>query len=157
MEYTKGRIGRVFALRFRDGEAVYAGVQEVARREKIDSGVVVAVGGARRGRVVVGPRRTEGPIEPMLAEFDDARELVGVGTLHLADGEPSLHLHAATGRGGETLVGCPREGLDAFLILEVFIIEVTGLGASRRVDPASGLRLLALDNPVHVEIPTPRT
>lgn len=153
MEYTSGRIGRVFAARFHDGEGVYAGIEEIARREKIESAIAFVLGGARRGRVVVGPRRADGPIEPMIAEFDDAREIVGVGTLHLAEGEPSLHLHGAIGRGGETIVGCPREALNVFLVLEVFLIEVTGLGASRQLDPASGLRLLSLVNPTRVDIP----
>ena len=144
MQYSSGRIGRVFAARFQDGESVYAGIEEIARREQIDSAVVLAVGGARRGRAVVGPKRTVGPIEPMVVEFDDARELLGVGTLFGADGQPSLHLHAGIGRGHRAIVGCPREGLDTFLVLEVFIIEVSGLVAERQLDPASGLRLLAL-------------
>lgn len=142
MEYTSGTIGRVFAARFTDGEPVYAGIEEIARREKVASAIVLAVGGARRGRAVVGPKQTTGPIEPMIAAFDDARELLAVGTIHPADGKPALHLHAGIGRGGETIVGCPREGLDAFLVLEVFIIEVAGLDAARKLDPASGLKLL---------------
>ena len=152
MEYTTGTIGRVFAARFRDGEPVYAGIEEIARREGVASAVVLVVGGARRGKVVVGPGRADGPIRPMIREFDDAREIVGVGTLHADDGKPALHLHAGIGRGDETIVGCPREGLDTFLVLEVFIVEVTGLGAERRLDPASGLKLLALARPKSVDL-----
>ena len=154
MEYTSGQIGRVFAARFHDGEGVYAGVEEIARRERIASGVVLALGGARRGRAVVGPKATTGPIEPMIAAFDDARELLAVGSLHQADGRPALHLHAGIGRGDETIVGCPREGLDAFLVLEVVIIEVTGLDASRELDPASGLSLLTFAAGTRVDLPT---
>jgi predicted DNA-binding protein with PD1-like motif len=144
MEYTSGQIGRVFAARLGDGEDVYACIHEIALREAVDSALVLLLGGARRGRVVVGPKRTEGPVRPMRRQFDDAREIVGVGTLHPSDGEPSLHLHAAIGRGDEVTVGCPREGLDCFLVLEVFLIEVRGLQAERVADPASGLKLLAL-------------
>ena len=153
MEYTRGQIGRVFASRLHDGEGVYAGIEEMARREGIESAMVFVVGGARRGRVVVGPKSAQGPIEPMIAEFDDAREIVGLGTLHPADGAPSLHLHGAIGRGGECIVGCPREGLDTFLVLEVFVIEVTGLGAGRRLDPASGLHLLGFAGATRVTVP----
>lgn len=152
MEYTTGRMGRVFAARFHDGEAVYAGIEQIARREKIESALVFALGGARRGRVVVGPKQTTGPIQPMVSAFDDARELVGVGTIHPADGEPSLHFHAGIGRGQEAIVGCPREGLDAFLVLEVVIVELTGLGARRELDPASGLRLLAFSDAARVDL-----
>jgi predicted DNA-binding protein with PD1-like motif len=144
MEYAGGQIGRVFAARLGDGEDVYACIREIARREAIGSAMVLLLGGARRGGVVVGPKRPDGPIEPMRRQFDDAREIVGVGTLHPADGEPSLHLHAAIGRGDDVIVGCPREGLDCFLVLEVFLIEVKGLQAARVTDPGSGLKLLAL-------------
>jgi predicted DNA-binding protein with PD1-like motif len=153
MEYTTGSIGRVFAARFHDGEGVYTGIEEIARLEKIESAMVFALGGARRGRVVVGPKETTGPIEPMTRQFDDARELVGVGTIHPDGGEPSLHFHAAVGRCDEAIVGCPREGLDAFLVLEVVIIELTGLSAERRLDPDSGLRLLAFAGARHVDVP----
>ncbi len=153
MEYATGRIGRVFAARFQDGEAVYAGIEEIARREKIESAMVFLLGGARRAGVVVGPESPEGPIEPMVRRFDDAREIVGVGTLHPAEGKPSLHLHGAIGRGDRALVGCPREGLEVFLVLEVVLIELTGLGAGRQLDPASGLRLLSLAGATKVEVP----
>ncbi len=152
MEYASGSMGRVFAARFHDGEGVYAGIEEIARREGVTSAIVFLVGGARRGRVVVGPQRSDGPIEPMLREFDDAREIVGVGTLYAADGKPALHLHAGIGRGDEVIVGCPREGLDAFLVLEAFLIEVEGLAAGRELDPASGLKLLAFADATQVDL-----
>lgn len=152
MEYASGTIGRVFAARFHDGEPVYAGIEQIARREKVESGLVVLLGGARRGRVVVGPKRSDGPIEPVMRDFDDAREIVGAGTIFPADGQPSLHLHAGIGRGDQTIVGCPRERLDAFLVLEAFIIEVNGLGGARQLDPATGLKLLAFANPTRVDL-----
>lgn len=155
MEYTSGRLGRVFAARLHDGEPVYRAVEEIARREKIESGVVLLVGGVRRGGVVVGPEKADGPIRPMVRRFDDAREIVGVGTVHQADGKPSLHLHGAIGRGDQTIAGCPREGLDAFLVLEVVIVEVTGLGAARVLDAASGLRLLTFAQPARVDLGGP--
>ena len=67
MEYAGGQLGRVFAARFRDGEAVYAGIEEIARRENVESAMVFVLGGARRGRVVVGPEQPDGPIRPMMS------------------------------------------------------------------------------------------
>lgn len=153
MEYSGGKVGRVFAARFRDGEDVYQGICEIARRERIASATVLAIGGARRAKMVVGPKRPDGPIEPMVESFDDAREIVAVGSLHLADAKPSLHLHAAIGRGKETLTGCPRLGLEAFLVLEVFILEIEGLDACRKPDPHSGLSLLSFASPKRVDLP----
>jgi predicted DNA-binding protein with PD1-like motif len=147
MDYSVGKIGRVFAARFQDGEAVYPGIEELARREGVSSAIVLAVGGARRGAVVVGPKDPHGAIDPIVRRFDDAREMLAFGTIFPADGKPALHMHGAIGRGDETIVGCPRQGLDAFLVLEVFIIEVEGLDAQRALDPESGLRLLKFLKP----------
>ena len=46
------------------------------------------------------------------------------------------------GRGGQDIVGCPRGGAKTFLILEVTIVEIVGIEASRKLDPATGWNLL---------------
>jgi len=143
MQYTQGNLGRVFVARLQEGESIYQAVEEIATRESIPSAVVFAIGGMRKGKVVTGPELPTGPIVPHVEEFDDARELVGVGTVFPRDGRPSLHFHAGIGRGQGALVGCPREGMSVFLVLEVIILEMTGLAAARMAD-ASGLHLLQL-------------
>jgi predicted DNA-binding protein with PD1-like motif len=142
MEYTQGTLGRVFVARLKEGESVYTAVEEIARRETISSAVAFALGGMRKGKVVTGPEKPEGKIVPHYEEFDDARELVGVGTVFPADGKPSLHFHAGIGRGDSALVGCPRAGMSVFLVLEVVIIELLGIRAKRVMDEGSGLNLL---------------
>jgi predicted DNA-binding protein with PD1-like motif len=144
VDYTEGTLGRVFVARLEEGESVYTAVEEIARRESISCGAVFALGGMRRGKVVTGPENTTGKIVPHYEEFEDARELVGVGTVFPADGEPSLHFHAGIGRGDSALVGCPRAGMSVFLVLEVVIIELCGVEAARVMDEASGLKLLRI-------------
>lgn len=144
MEYTKGSLGRVFVARLHDGESIYEAVEQIAVREGIQSASVLAVGGMRSGKVVTGPENPTGKIVPHYEEFDDAREIVGVGTLFLQDGKPSLHFHAGIGRGDSALVGCPRAGMSVFLVLEVVIIELTGMDARRELDPEFGLHLLSI-------------
>ena len=85
----------------------------VARWKNVFDAMLIAVGGVRRAKVVVGPKSPQGPIEPNYREFDDARETVGVGTLFWDDQGPQMHLHMAFGRGDEALVGCPRGGAEA--------------------------------------------
>jgi len=147
MDYTQGTLGRVFVARLQEGESVYDAVGEMARREHVSSGVVFAIGGMRRGRVVTGPENLTGAIVPHIEEFDDARELVGIGTLFPSDGEPSLHFHAGIGRGDSALVGCPREGMSVFLVLEVILLEFLNVDAVRAHDAASGLHLLQIVAP----------
>jgi predicted DNA-binding protein with PD1-like motif len=131
MEYTEGKLGRVFVARLSEGESVYDAVEEIAQREGIAVATVLAVGGIRSGQVVTGPETLTGPIIPHVESFDDARELVGIGTVFPQDGRPSLHFHAGIGRGREALVGCPRVAMSVFLILEVTIIELLGVTAER--------------------------
>ena len=144
MEYVQGSLGRVFVARLAEGESIYEAVEEIARKEGVSSAAVLAIGGMRRGKVVTGPESPTGKIVPHYEEFDDAREVVGVGTLFPAGGQPSLHFHAGIGRGDSALVGCPRAGMSVFLVLEVVIIEITGLTAERVLDEPSGLHLLRL-------------
>jgi len=144
MNYTEGSLGRVFVARLEDGESVYDVVEEIARRENIKAASVLGIGGMRSGKVVTGPEQPTGKIVPHYEEFDDARELVGVGTLFMSEGKPSLHFHAGIGRGESALVGCPRGGMSVFLVLEVIIIELVGVNAERAFDEPSGLNLLSI-------------
>jgi len=145
MEYTQGTLGRLFVARLHDGESIYDVVEEIARREGIHAASVLAVGGMRRGKVVTGPESPTGKVVPHYEEFDDARELVGVGTVFLSEGKPTLHFHAGIGRGDSALVGCPRAGMAVYLVLEVIITEIVGAKAERAYDEESGLNLLAVE------------
>jgi predicted DNA-binding protein with PD1-like motif len=147
MDYAQGSIGRIFAARLHDGEEPYAAIEELAALEGVGSALVLLVGGARSARVVTGPKEPTGPVEPVLREFDDAREVLGVGTICPSDEGPKLHLHAGFGRGDQALVGCPRYGLQTYLVMEAVVIEMSGLNASREPDPQSGLKLLAFLSP----------
>lgn len=144
MQYTQGKLGRVFLARLQDGESIYEAVEAIARREDIHGAAVLAVGGIRSGKVVTGPVHPTGKVVPHFEEFDDARELVGVGTLFPQDGQPVLHFHAGMGRRDTAMVGCPRAGMAVYLVLEVVIIELLGMDASRELDPEFGVHLLKL-------------
>ena len=85
-----------------------------------------------------------GKVIPHYEEFDDARELVGIGTVFPKEGKPSLHFHAGMGREDTAIVGCPREHMSVYLILEVVIIELVGINARREMDPEAGLHLLKI-------------
>ena len=147
MDYSVGKVGRVIVARGFEGEDVYEGIESVAAKEGIRSAAVIVVGGVRSGKVVVGPKNVTGTPQPQYTEFDDAREIVGVGTIFrdAENDKPSLHLHAGIGRGGEEpIVGCPRGGATVFCVLEVILIEIEGIDAARRLDPATAFKLLTL-------------
>jgi predicted DNA-binding protein with PD1-like motif len=151
MQYEIGKAGRTIVVRGFDGENVYEGIEAIARKENIRCATVWMVGGLRKARVVVGPKNPTGPIEPMFEEFDDAREIAGVGTIFWDDDGPKMHVHTAIGRGKKVLVGCPRGGANVFCVLEIVIQEIEGVDAARVADPATGgLKLLTLAHPKQV-------
>jgi predicted DNA-binding protein with PD1-like motif len=145
MEYAVGRCGRVIAARLFEGEQLYESIESIAEKEKIKSAAVLITGGIRKADVVVGPKTETPKIEPEFLLFTGPGEVLGVGTIYCdEEDKPKLHLHAGIGKGNKPIVGCPRGGASIFLILEVTIIEITGIDAKRETDPASGFKLLRI-------------
>ncbi len=142
MDYRVGTIGKTIVIKLDDGDDVYKCVQDIARKENISAAMIIAVGGIRRGKVVVGPENTTGRPEPVFREFDDAREIVGTGTIFWDEEGPKMHIHMGFGRKDTVLVGCPRGGAEVFCILELVIIELKGINAERRLNPEYGFKLL---------------
>jgi predicted DNA-binding protein with PD1-like motif len=73
----------------------------------------------------------------------DVHEMAGAGTIFPDEnGRPVLHLHAAFGRDDQVTAGCVRSGVRTWVVGEAVVIELTGTGAARRVDPSTGFELL---------------
>jgi uncharacterized protein len=143
---TEGKLGRVFILRLEDGDRIPDCIESFAEENGISAGQVMLVGGIGGGQVVTGPRLSDRmPPDPLLIPIDGAHEVVGVGVLAPGkDGRPVLHIHAALGRSGQTLTGCLRPGVDAWLVAEAVIYEITGVSVKRILDPRSGFALLEI-------------
>ena len=147
MEYAVGKTGRVIVARLFEGENLYESIETIAKKEDIKSAAVFITGGFRKADVVVGPKEERPKIVGNFKQFTGPGETLGVGTLYCDDdNEPKLHLHAAIGKGDETIVGCPRGGASTFLILEVTIIEIVGINAARKFDEQTGVKLLTIED-----------
>ncbi|MDD5483391.1 MAG: DNA-binding protein [Kiritimatiellae bacterium] len=144
MQISEAKIKRIFVARLEDSEILPGAIEKLARDKKISSAFVILLGGARDGKLVVGPGRRGGKQRILTRSFRKGHEILGIGTIFNGLRGPELHLHAAAGRGGKTLVGCGRTGLRVNLIIEAVIIELVGLNAKRALDPATGFHLLKL-------------
>ncbi len=144
MQIAEGGVKRVFVARLEDGEELPHAVEAVARKKSIRAGLVLLVGGARAGTLVVGPKKTNSAPSPMRRTFNQGHEILGIGTLFEGKQGPELHMHAALGRGAKARTGCIREGIKTYLVGEVVILELTGFPARRARDPQSGFHLLKL-------------
>lgn len=149
MQYSSGSVGRIFVLRFDENDTIYAEIETLAAREHIASAVIWLIGGVKNGGVVVGPRNTdERPLNSMAEFFTDGREICGIGTVFRTGSDaPKLHLHAAIGKGTITLTGCPRKGLESWLVTEGILLEMHGVAAKRLLDEKSGMELLKILSP----------
>ncbi len=144
MKWSEGHIGRVFVIRLEDGDVVPGCIEEFARKNSVTVGHAILIGGIGGGQIVVGPRDSdERPPQAMLFPVDGAHEVVGVGVLAPGeDGKPVLHIHAALGRSGRTVMGCLRPGVTTWLVGEVILYEILGTQVARVMDDESGLALL---------------
>ncbi len=116
MKYQAGSIGRAIVARFEDGEDFLQALSGLARKENIRSAVFFLVGGAGQGRIVVGPKGTEMPPEPVWDEIQGNSEILATGTIFWDDEGPRAHMHMAAGRGASVKVGCLRQDSRTFLV-----------------------------------------
>ncbi len=144
MKYQIGKTGRVVLARFEDQEDILGNINTVARKEEIKSAMFFLLGGIRQGKVVVGPEKDELPPTPVWRDLKESHEVLGIGTIFWDEKGPRIHFHGAFGKKDMVKVGCLREIAETFLVLEAVIIEIEGINAQRKFDPASGLTLLEL-------------
>ncbi len=145
MRYRSGSIGRAILARFDHGEEILPALTDLCAREGIAAGWFFLFGAAGGGKLVTGPREDRLPPEPVWREFPLPHEIVGMGSVALRGGSPSVHLHASLGRGREALTGCVRGEGKAYIVVEALVLEIRGLSAARRPDAATGLELLSVE------------
>ncbi|MGC9967540.1 MAG: DUF296 domain-containing protein [Syntrophobacteraceae bacterium] len=150
MQYSQGTIGRIFALKLETGDRLPDAVEDFALDHEVRSAMAIYVGGAGgASRLVVGPEENRGDdIVPMLHTLGGIQEVLAAGTLFVDEtGHPRLHMHAATGREGGATVGCTRAGVEVWLVGEVILLEISGIGGVRKKDPKTGFQILQFTDP----------
>ncbi|TGC09704.1 PPC domain-containing DNA-binding protein [Methanolobus halotolerans] len=138
MEYAKGSIGRVFSVRLDHGDDLLDELENLAKIEDIRSAVFVLLGAVKEANLVVGPKEDTVPPETQWVNLNDVHEIIGVGNIFFEEDNPKIHLHSAAGRGTAPVVGCLRGKSEIFMVVEVFILEITGISAIRSFDEGRG-------------------
>lgn len=148
MQYSEGRLGRIFILRLEDGDRLNDTIENFARERQLSHGLAFFLGGSGDGsKMVVGPEANREDIIPMIYPLRGSQEVLALGTIVPNEaGAPLLHMHAAAGREGRATVGCTRAGVEVWLVGEVVLLEILGTEtAQRKKDPATGFQLLKID------------
>lgn len=145
MKFSEARQGRVFVLRLEEGEVLNDVIEKFAEDMNIRAAGLIALGAADSGsRLVVGPADGKArPIEKMVHMLENVHEIAAVGTLFRNEsGKASAHVHLAAGRKGNGSVGCAREGVRVWQIVEVILFELLDTSSIRVLDPSTGFELL---------------
>lgn len=142
MKYTKGTIGRVFVLKFDDGDVMLKELDRFARREKLKAACMVFIGALKKGDIVTGPKKPVIPPDPNWVKFKDAWETMGIGTIFTNRKGPQIHIHSSMGKKKDVLTGCVRKDSCVFLVIEAIVFELKGVKASKDIDIRTGLNLL---------------
>jgi predicted DNA-binding protein with PD1-like motif len=144
MQYSQGRLGRVFLVKFENKDDILRSLEGFVRKERLKSAVLVFLGAFRKGQLVTGPKKAVVPPEPNWKTFDDGWEVMGVGTVFSGKKGPQIHMHAAMGKKDRALTGCVRKKVEVFMVIEAVVFELKGVKARKEIDPRTGLNLLKI-------------
>lgn len=111
----------------------------IARREKLDTAGVAAIGGVNKLKIAYFNSAQKRYEEHDYEEFMEATSLVG--NITLKDGEPFLHIHGTFGRRDMSVIGGHVVSATVFPILEAVIIPTTNK-AFRSFDEKLGLNTI---------------
>ncbi|MBF0102803.1 MAG: DNA-binding protein [Desulfobacterales bacterium] len=145
MQYSEAKQGRIFVIRLEHGEVIHETIEKFATQHQISSAALIIVGAAdKESQLIVGPKDADAkPVIPVSLMMERVHEICGTGTLFLDDhGKPMLHMHIACGSQDKTLVGCIRNGVKVWQVLEVILYEILDSTARRLPDPNTGFKLL---------------
>jgi uncharacterized protein len=145
LQYSEGKLERVFMLRIDDGEDLIESILEFVQRKDLKSCIGLFIGALRDGKAVTGPESAILPPEQHFESYLSAWEVFGMITIFPSMAGPKIHIHSSLGRGREALVGCLRDSASVYLVNEVVIFEFTGIDARKVLDERIGLYLLNLD------------
>ena len=74
-----------------------------------------------------GAKTEKIPLFPLWNHFKKNHEILGIGTIFQMNGLPKIHLHAASGRGKKSQVGCLRDkASDESSYITGITIDVSG-------------------------------
>ena len=141
---AKGELGQIIALRLPPGADVYMALEEIARKERIASGLILSGLGSLREVTLRNVRLfpKEFPIQDRNRIYTPKAEpmelLALTGNISQRDGEVHVHAHAVISSGledGRVYGGHLLEGCIVFTTVEVVLCSIHGMAMVRKIDP----------------------
>jgi predicted DNA-binding protein with PD1-like motif len=130
-------VSKIYSLR--PGTSLTDGLLAIAKREKIRTAKVEAIGGVKQLRIAYFNSSAKRYEEHEYDEFLEVASLIGNFTLK--DEGPFLHLHGTFGRRDMSVIGGHVVSGTVFPLLEA-VITTTANRALRRFDEKMGLNVI---------------
>ncbi len=141
MQYQQGQTGRIFIAKMDNQDDLLTELKNLAVKENVQSAVFYVIGALEKAKFVSCARECVIPPEQIWREFQDGREIVGIGTVFRNEQkEVLIHLHGAMGKGDLVQMGCLRSNTQVYIIAEVIMLEILGTTALK--SPIDGFNLL---------------
>jgi predicted DNA-binding protein with PD1-like motif len=137
---------RAFALVLDKGDEAVQRITDFARDNEISGASLTAVGGCSEV--------TLGYFDPQISDYrstdfcEQMEVLSLLGDIATKDDDAVVHAHIVLGRRDSSTVGGHLQKLKVFPTLEIVITE-TPTRLRKRVDPTTGLALIAIDEAQH--------
>ena len=130
-------MSKIYSLK--PGTALTDGLLAIAKREKIRTAKVEAIGGVNQLQLAYFNSKARRYEQHKYDEFFEATGLIG--NITLKDEEPFLHLHGTFGRRDMSVIGGHVVSGTVFPLLEAAIIPTANM-ALRRFDEKAGLNVI---------------
>lgn len=143
MKFKEAKLKHIFVIKLDHEDDFQKELTNLCTKKKIKNAFFFCLGALKQAKMVVGPKYAVLPPKPVYKYFNDARELIGIGSVFLENKKPKIHIHTSIGRGNKINLGCIREYAKVYIVMEIFLIEISGFKASRKIDPITSLNLLS--------------
>lgn len=130
-------VSKIYSLK--PGRGLTDGLLAIAKREKIETAKVEAIGGVKQLRLAYYYSRVRKYEEHEYDEFLEVTSLIG--NITLKDEEPFLHLHGTFGRRDMSVIGGHVISGTVFPLLEA-VFTPTRNKALRKFDEGTGLNII---------------
>ncbi len=132
--FTGGRVERVIIASLTPGDLFLESIEEIIRKEKIETGVVTSCIGSFRKFRYHTITWTGMPPKDRYYEINGPIEIGGIQGL-IVGGEPHLHVTFNNCETGETSTGHIEHGCETCYLIELFIQVIEGVSIKKAKDP----------------------
>lgn len=132
MESAKMRSGNVYILRVDPGEDVLLSVQSFLDEQKIKQAIILGGYGTLASYHIHWVTRNILPSKNAFGKGEGGIEILAMNGTVVA-GEP--HIHVSLSNEAGSFGGHLEEGCKAYVVCEIFFLEVTGVKLSRQSVP----------------------